>query len=408
MKSYLFSFGLFVFCSLLLGRTFDSYAQVFSYSEQGTPSNVSVRTGADQTWLYIPYLKGKKVGLVVNPTSVIGQTHLVDTLLQLGVKVVKVFGPEHGFRGNADAGEKVKTGIDQKTSLPVISLYGKNKKPSAEQLSDLDVVVFDIQDVGCRFYTYISTLTYVMEACAVNGKELLILDRPNPNGHFVDGPILEEKFKSFVGLHPVPIVHGCTIGEYAKMVVGENWIESAAQLKMKIIPVQGWNHRQFYSLPVKPSPNLPNMNAIWLYPSLCLFEGTVVSVGRGTDFPFQVMGYPGMPEGNYKFTPKSVEGAKNPPYLDTLCTGFRLDDFSENYVRDLKQIYLFWLTQTYATYHDKGHFFTSYFNTLAGTDQLKKQVMEGKTEEEIRQSWQVGLSSYKAKRKKYLLYTDFE
>jgi uncharacterized protein YbbC (DUF1343 family) len=387
---------------------FDGEAQVLSYTEESGTLKEVIRTGADQTELYLPLLLGKKVGLVVNPTSVIGKNHLVDTLLKRGINIVKVFGPEHGFRGEADAGEKVKSDVDAKTKLPTISLYGKNKKPSQEQLADLEVVVFDIQDVGCRFYTYISTLTYVMEACAEYGKELLVLDRPNPNGNFVDGPILEEKYKSFVGLHPVPIVHGCTIGEYAQMVKGEKWIAKAEQLKLKVIKVKGWNHTLPYMLPVKPSPNLPNMQAIWLYPSLCLFEGTMVSVGRGTDKPFQLIGYPKMPEGNYTFTPQSLPGAKSPPYKDTLCNGFLLAEFSENYIRDLRQLYLFWIVETYKLCPQKEKFFNSYFETLVGTAQLRKQIREGKTDQEIHQTWQQGLASYKTKRKKYLLYTDFE
>ncbi len=401
-KLYLLFFCFSVF------TTVHSEAQVLSYTEESGTLKEVIRTGADQTELYLPLLQGKKVGLVVNPTSIIGKQHLVDTLLKQRINILKVFGPEHGFRGEADAGEKVKSDVDPKTKLPTISLYGKNKKPSQEQLADLDVVVFDIQDVGCRFYTYISTLTYVMEACAEYGKELVVLDRPNPNGNFVDGPILEEKYKSFVGLHPVPIVHGCTIGEYAQMVKGEKWIAKAEQLKMTIIKVKGWNHTLPYTLPVKPSPNLPNMQAIWLYPSLCLFEGTMVSVGRGTDKPFQLIGYPKMPEGNYSFTPKSTAGAKSPPYKDTLCNGFLLAEFSENYIRDLRQLYLFWIVETYKLCMQKEKFFNSYFETLAGTAQLRKQIMEGKTDQEIHQSWQEGLASYKTKRKKYLLYTDFE
>ncbi len=394
---------------LLLGLTaIDSNAQVLSYTEFSGTLKESIQTGADQTELYLPLLQGKKVGLVVNPTSVIGINHLVDTLLKREINIVKVFGPEHGFRGEADAGEKVKSDFDSKSKLPTISLYGKNKKPSQEQLADLDVVVFDIQDVGCRFYTYISTLTYVMEACAEYNKELIVLDRPNPNGNFVDGPILEEKYKSFVGLHPVPIVHGCTVGEYAQMVKGERWITKAEQLRMKIIKVKGWNHTIPYTLPVKPSPNLPNMQSIWLYPSLCLFEGTLVSVGRGTDKPFQLIGYPKMPEGNFSFKPQSLPGAKSPPYKDTLCTGFLLAEFSENYIRDLRQLYLYWIVESYKLCSQKEKFFNSYFETLAGTAQLRKQIMEGKTDQEIHQSWQEGLASYKTKRKKYLLYTDFE
>ena len=397
-----------LFCKTLVFCSFLGNAQLISYTEERNGLKEPILTGADQTERYIPYISGKKVGLVVNPTSILGKNHLVDTLLNRGINLVKVFGPEHGFRGEADAGEKVKNGVDPKTKLPVISLYGKNKKPSPEQLADVDLIIFDIQDVGCRFYTYISTLTYVMEACAENGVELFILDRPNPNGNYVDGPILEEKYQSFVGLHPVPIVHGCTVGEYARMIIGEKWISKYDKLKMTIIPVKGWNHNLPYTLPVKPSPNLPNIQSVWLYPSLCLFEGTMVSVGRGTPHPFQVIGYPGMPEGTFSFTPLSVPGAKSPPYKDTLCRGFLLAEFSDNYIKDLRQLYLFWIIEAYRLCSNKEKFFNPYFESLAGTARLRKQIVEGKSDQEIHQSWQNELAVFKTKRKKYLLYTDFE
>ncbi len=383
-------------------------SQIISYKEINPADAVAIKTGAEQTQKYLSILKDKNVAVVANQTSLIGKSHLVDTLLKLGVKIQKVFGPEHGFRGEADAGELVKNGLDSKTGLPAVSLYGKNKMPTPEQLAGIEIVVFDIQDVGCRFYTFISTLTYVMEACAENGIKLIVLDRPNPNGHYIDGPIMEDAYKSFVGLHPVPIVHGCSIGEYALMVKGENWIKDAVKLQLSVIPVEGWNHNQNYNLPVRPSPNLPNMDAIWLYPSLCLFEGTNVSVGRGTDKPFQCVGYPDMPGGKYSFTPRSIAGAKKPPYLDTLCKGFLLSDFSENYLRDLGQIYLFWLMEGYRTSLKKDKFFIPYFEKLAGTDKLRKQIIADVSEDDIRKSWEPGIKQYKTIRKKYLLYKDFE
>ncbi len=382
--------------------------QVISYKEFEPGSGIYIRPGANNLKQYLPTLKGKSIAIVANQTSMVGKTHLVDTLIKLGIKIKKVFGPEHGFRGEADAGEKVNTGVDAKTKLPLISLYGKNKKPTNEQLSDVELVIFDIQDVGCRFYTYISTLTYTMEACAENGKELIVLDRPNPNGHYVDGPILESEFQSFVGLHPVPIVHGCTVGEYAQMVKGQGWIKNASTLKLTVVAVEGWNHKLSYSLPVRPSPNLPNDKAVWLYPSLCLFEGTTLSVGRGTNKPFQCIGYPKMPDGKYTFTPRSLPGAKSPPYLDTICNGFLLEDFAENYLHDLGQLYLFWLLESYKTYPKKELFFTSFFEKLAGTANLRIQIIDGKSEEEIRKSWQKDLKDFKTIRKKYLLYPDFE
>lgn len=356
---------------------------------------------------YLSLLKNKGVAIVANHSSMIGDTHLVDSLLALQVAIKKVFAPEHGFRGAADAGETVKNSKDKRTGLPVISLYGSRKKPSAEELKGIDVIVFDIQDVGTRFYTYISTMHYVMEACAENGKTLIVLDRPNPNGHFVDGPVREEQQKSFVGMHPVPIVHGMTIGEYAQMINGEGWLPGGRKCDLKVITCKGWNHQDLYQLPVKPSPNLPNMSSVYLYPSLCLFEGTIVSVGRGTDKPFQVIGYPGLTGGRSEFTPRSVVGAKHPPYENEKCSGFDLSQFGTVYMRSYKKIYLFWLKSIYEQ-SEKKNFFTDYFNLLAGNTSLQQQIKDGKDIEEIRATWEEGLNKFKSIRKKYLLYPDFD
>lgn len=365
--------------------------------------------GAERTSEYFPLIKGKNIALVANHTSLIVGVHLVDTLLSAQIKVVKVFSPEHGFRGNADAGQEIADKIDLVTGLPIISLYGKNKKPQAADLADVDVVIFDIQDVGARFYTYISTMTYVMEACAENRIPLIILDRPNPNGFYVDGPVLESEFKSFVGLHPVPIVHGMTVGEYAQMVNGEGWLENGVKCELSVIPVENYTHSDFYELPVKPSPNLPNKNAVFLYPSLCLFEGTIVSVGRGTDLPFQVIGHPDFVIGSYFFTPKSIPGvASKPKYEGVQCFGQNLIGFAESMFQQPRQLHLFWLIEYYKILKDKGNFFDSYFEKLAGTSRLRKQIEEGWSEEQIRESWQPGLERFKQIRKKYLLYPDFE
>jgi uncharacterized protein YbbC (DUF1343 family) len=364
-----------------------------------------VETGAEQVELWIPILKGKRVALVANHTSLINQTHLADTLLKLKVNLVKVFAPEHGFRGMADAGEKVNSSIDAKTGLPLISLYGKNKKPTAEQLADVDIVIFDIQDVGARFYTYISTMTYVMEACAESNKMMIVLDRPNPNGFYIDGPVLETKHASFVGLHPVPVVHGCTVGEYAQMVNGEKWISKKCELT--VIKAKNYTHRDFYKITVPPSPNLKTMNSIYLYPSLCFFEGTMVSVGRGTSQPFELIGFPGSAVGDTTFKPISLPGSKNPPHLNTLCRGFNLNGFGERIIKNQRALYLFWLVNLYEKGGKKQGFFNDFFLKLAGTNQLQKQIEAGESEEKIRQSWQADLKKYQIMRSKYLLYEDF-
>lgn len=352
---------------------------------------------------YLPLIKDKKVALVVNQTSVIGTTHLVDTLLALGVSIKKVFAPEHGFRGDADAGEKIKDGIDPKTQLPIVSLYGSNRKPTPEQVEDIDVVIFDVQDVGTRFYTYISTMHYVMETCAENNKEVIVLDRPNPNGMYVDGPVLDPAFKSFVGMHPIPILHGLTVGELAQMINGEKWLENDLKCDLTVIPVKNYSHQDTYSLPVKPSPNLPNDLSIVLYPSLCLFEGTAISVGRGTYKPFQQIGHPQFTDMPHQFTPKSIDGmAKNPRYEGETCYGINFDKTPFSGGFSLEYLIAF------AKKYEGDDFFNNFFNKLAGTDELKQQIKNGLSAEEIRATWQKELEEYQAKRKKYLLYEDFQ
>ncbi len=370
-----------------------------------------LQTGAEQTDLYLPLLKNKRVALVANPTSVIGSTHLVDSLLKLHINIIKVFAPEHGFRGKADAGEKVKDAKDTQTGIPILSLYGrKNRKPSAEKLKDVDIVIFDIQDVGARFYTYISTMHYVMEACAENNIPLLILDRPNPNGFYVDGPVLKPENKSFVGMHPVPIVHGMTIGEYAQMINGEKWLKNSVQTQLTIIKCKEYTHNTKYKLPIPPSPNLPNMSSIYLYPSLCLFEGTNVSVGRGTPFPFQVFGSPYIPPTDFSFTPQPTFGAKHPKHEGKKCYGYDLREFGNNEMPKLGKFYIQWLIAMYNQTPNKDEFFlkNGFFNLLSGDKNIQKMIREGKTVEEIENYWQKDLSDFKNTRKKYLLYPDFE
>lgn len=372
-------------------------------------TSANLKVGAEQTEKYFFLLKNKNVAVVAHPASMVKNSHLVDTLLKSGIMLKKIFAPEHGFRGNAEAGAAIKSGIDEKTKLPVISLYGKNFKPKPHDLSNVDVVLFDLQDVGARFYTYISTLHYVMESCAENKKELIVLDRPNPNGHYVDGPVLNMKFKSFIGMHPVPIVHGMTIGEYARMINGEKWLANGVQCKLTVIPVENYTHNDLYQLPVKPSPNLPNMASVYLYPSLCLFEGTIVSVGRGTDKPFQIFGYPGMKDGKISFLPKPIAGAsENPMYNGQTCNGIYVGDYGEMFIKYNRKLYLFWILSIYKNCETKNKFFNNYFNLLAGNDILKKQIIEGKSEEEIRASWEPELGKFKDIRKKYLIYPDLE
>mgnify|MGYP000663405213 CR=1 FL=1 len=371
--------------------------------------DTSIIVGAEQVDSYIDKLKGKSVAIVANQTSVIGTTHLVDSLFTLNVDIKKVFSPEHGFRGTASAGEHVKSSKDIKTGLPIVSLYGKNKKPTKAQLADIDVVIFDIQDVGARFYTYISTMHYVMEACAENNKKVLILDRPNPNGFYVDGPILDSNFKSFVGMHPIPVVHGLTVGELAQMINGEGWLKKGIKCDFEVVKCINYDHSDYYELPVAPSPNLPNMSSVYLYPSICFFEGTSVSVGRGTDLPFQVIGSPFIDSVSFTFIPKPNLGSKNPKHKGKECKGYNLNLFGLLYVRSTKQLYLHWLIGM--NEKTKGSKFitrSNFFDLLSGNSELRKQIESGKTLEEIRETWKSPLEDYMKMRSQYLLYEDFE
>ncbi|RWY51107.1 exo-beta-N-acetylmuramidase NamZ family protein [Mucilaginibacter gilvus] len=367
-----------------------------------------ITPAADQVPVYLDYLKGKNIGMLVNQTSVIGPKKIpvVDSLLKLGVAVKKIFGPEHGFRGNASDGATINDSKDPVTGLPAISLYGKHYKPTPGDLKGINLMIFDVQDVGTRFYTYISTLHYVMEACAENNIELMILDRPNPNGYFVDGPTLDTAFRSFVGMHPIPVVHGMTIAEYAQMINGEGWLKNKVQCKLKIVKVAYYTHDKPYKLPVSPSPNLNSDQSVLLYPHICFFEGTNISLGRGTMDPFQVLGSP-LLKGKYSFSfkPVSIPGmSDNPPLKDQLCYGISLKDYNTDTLRQQKKLNLAWLINFYKAYPDKEHFFIAYFNKLAGSETLKKQIIAGKTEAEIRESWEPALSNFKATRSKYLLY----
>jgi uncharacterized protein YbbC (DUF1343 family) len=365
-------------------------------------------TGADQTTLYVDYLRNKNIGMVINQTSVIGKnrTSSLDSLLKLGIRIKKVFGPEHGFRGNASDGTKINDEVDSKTGIPAISLYGKHYKPTPADLSGIDLMVFDIQDVGARFYTYLSTLHYVMEACAENNIELMILDRPNPNGFYVDGPVLDTAFSSFVGLHPIPLVHGMTIAEYAQMINGEGWLKNHVKCKLKIVKVANYSHQTPYTLPVSPSPNLNTQQSILLYPGVCLFEGTTLSLGRGTMFPFQVIGHPLLKDKYaFSFTPVSIAGmSENPPQKDKVCYGIDLRAYDTGNIRASAKLNISWLIELYKAFPDKEHFFNAYFTKLAGNKQLQQQIEAGKGEDEIRASWEPALSKYKTARKKYLLY----
>ena len=364
-----------------------------------------LHTGASKTEAYFPLLEGKKVACVVNQTSTIGDVHLVDSLLGAGIQIVKVFAPEHGFRGDADAGEHVADQKDKKTGLPIISLYGKNRKPSPEMLEGIDVIIFDIQDVGVRFYTYISTMSYIMDALGGSDILFLVLDRPNPNGHFIDGPILEPAYSSFVGLHPVPIVHGMTVGEYALMKNAE-WVEEKP-CNLKVIAMDNYDHKMRYELPIKPSPNLPNIHSILLYPSLCLFEGTTVSVGRGTDKQFQIFGHPEIKSGSFLFTPEPFPGAKHPKLEGVTCYGRNLSSVPLDNLYLKQKVDLNFLVATYKELGDKMFLENNFFNKLAGNNTLMQQIKAGKTDREIRATWSDGLAKFKEMRKKYLLYPDF-
>ena len=406
--------------------------QLISFAQTTKTSIVKVvkeqtdlKTGAQRTSTYINLLKGKSVAVVANQTSVISKifnsntknagkhtesvtntkkiskfkyTHLIDSLLSMGIQVKKVFAPEHGFRGKADAGEIVRDGFDTKTGIPIISLYGKNKKPSAKQLDGIDVVVFDIQDVGARFYTYISSLHYVMEACAESGIKVIVLDRPNPNGHYIDGPVLELEHKSFVGMHKVPIVYGMTIGEYGQMINGEKWLKNEIKCDLKVIPLKNYTHDYAYSLPIKPSPNLPNDKSINLYPSLCFFEGTNVSAGRGTKMQFQIYGSPFLVKAKFTFTPQPNEGAKYPKHKNIICFGENLTETDH-----LNKLDLSYLIKAYKQ-NTSNKFFVPFFTKLAGTKKLQEQIEQGVSEQEIRNSWKDDLGNFIKIREQYLIY----
>ncbi|MBP2283253.1 uncharacterized protein YbbC (DUF1343 family) [Flavobacterium sp. CG_23.5] len=394
---------LFLFTTLISCTTKKTQAQEMKNDSLIKVTSVSknkIKTGADNYTAYLSILKGKKIGIVTNQTGILSdKTHLVDFLLGKNIAVKTIFAPEHGFRGTADAGEHVVDGKDSKTGLPIISLYGDNKKPKPEQLVGIDILVFDLQDVGARFYTYISSLHYIMEACADNNIPLLILDRPNPNGSIVDGPILEKEFTSFVGMHPIPLLHGMTIGEYAKMINGEKWLKNGIQCKLTVIQCLNYNRKMNYSLPIKPSPNLPNDKAVNLYASLCLFEGTNVSVGRGTEKQFQIYGSPYLPKSGFSFIPKPNLGAQNPLYNGVECFG---EDLSSQ--TKVNQLELKWLIKAYHSTTDKSKFFNSFFTKLAGTKKLQKQIENGISEKEIRESWKDGLQQFKKMSEKYLIY----
>lgn len=393
----------------LLSLGLGAKAQIIAKADFVTVTSDQVQVGAERTEQYLGLLKGKNVAVVANQTSLVKKTLLVDTLLSLGIHVTKIFAPEHGFYGTADAGATIKNSKDKnaEATITIVSLYGKHYKPTPEDLKGVDVVVYDLQDVGVRFFTYVSTLHYVMEACAENNKALVVLDRPNPNGYYVDGPVLDSNCKSFVGLDPVPIVYGMTPAEYARMLNGERWLKDGKQCNLTCVSVQGYSHKYLYELPVKPSPNLPNMGAVYLYPSLALFEGTTISVGRGTDFPFQVIGAPTLENAPFTFTPESKPGATDPMYKGQLCHGYDLRDFGSVLMKNYQKLYFFWLKGTLKNYPDKAHYFNSYFRCLAGTDELQKQLEQGMTDEAIRKSWEPKLSAFKVIRKRYLLYDDF-
>ena len=379
----------------------------------GSKSNQNIKTGAEQTEKYLALLKGKRIAILANQTSIIGKSHLVDSLESLGINIVKVFGPEHGFRGNASAGAKVTDEVDKATGIPVISLYGARSKATKEDLKDIDLMVYDLQDVGCRFYTNINALARMMESCAENGKELLILDRPNPNAYFVDGPILDMKLKSGIGMFPIPITHGLTIGEFAQMLNGEGWLSNKVKCNIKIIPVANYDHSMMYTLPVRPSPNLNTQQSIMLYPSLCLFEGTVISQGRGTYFPFTVLGNPEL-KGKYSFsfTPDSIKGmAETPLHMKKECYGLNLLYYDLDKLVQSKSVNIQWMMEMYKAYPYKEKFFDFHqskemgnIDKLSGTTMFKEQIIAGKSEQEIRASWEPGLGQFKEMRKKYLIY----
>jgi uncharacterized protein YbbC (DUF1343 family) len=367
------------------------------------PKN-NVSTGAENVSDYIRLIEGKSMAIVVNQTSMVKKKHLVDTLISLGIKVKLIFAPEHGFRDLADAGESIKDGRDPQTGLPIISLYGNHQKPNAADLFGVDLVLFDIQDVGVRFYTYISTLHLVMESCAENRIQCIVLDRPNPNGYYIDGNIPDTSYRSFVCMDPVPVVHGMTVGEYAQMINGEGWLKGGVKCNLTVIKCKYYTNKTLYELPIKPSPNLPNQTSIYLYPSLCFFEGTVVSCGRGTSFPFQVFGDPKLPDSGFSFIPASLPGATNPPHQGEKCYGKDLRDAIKKGIVPSPKLELEWIIEAYKDYPDKEKFFTKYFDVLAGGPTLREQIQTGMSADEIRATWQPGLKKYQKIRKKYLLY----
>lgn len=373
----------------------------------------ALKTGAEQTEKYLPWLKGKRIGILGNQTSVIGKTHLVDSLKSLGINIVKVFGPEHGFRGNASAGVRVQDDVDSATRIPIVSLYGPKRKPSKEDMASLDLMIYDVQDVGCRFYTNINVLADVMEACAENNKELLILDRPNPNAYFIDGPVLDMKLKSGIGKFPIPITHGMTIAEFAQMINGEGWLPNKLKCRIKVITVSNYTHDTPYTLPVKPSPNLNTQQSVMLYPSLCWFEGTVISQGRGTYFPFTVLGNPLLKDKYaFSFTPVGIKGmAETPLHMNQPCYGLDLRNYDISKLRKEKKLNIQWIMEMYRAFPDKQKFFDykqskemGNIDFRTGDSKFKEQIAAGVPEEEIRKSWEPGLSNYKKMRKKYLIY----
>lgn len=399
------------FCCLSISLTAQIKVPTTKQTKVQTSTKEDIITGAELLLKQLAVLEKKKIALVVNPTSIVGKQHLVDALLEKGANITKVFSPEHGFRGTADAGEEVNDTIDLRTSLPLVSLYGKHRKPTPEDLQDVELVVFDIQDVGVRFYTYLSTLHLVMEACAENNVPLLVLDRPNPNGDRVDGNILNMQYKSFVGMHPVPILHGMTVAEYARMINDELWLANGVKCDLSWIACENYDHATHYILPINPSPNLNASRAIALYPSTCFFEGTAISEGRGTDLPFQVFGSPKIDPKfvSYQYTPRSKEGAKSPKNMNELCYGFDISKVPNDFMEE-KGINLNYLITMYNLYPDKDNFFlkNGFFDLLAGGPELKQALIEEKTAEEIKASWQEGLSAFLEIRKKYLLYPDFK
>lgn len=386
-------------------------AKPSSVSAPSNQSIIKIEVGAENTDQYLPLIRNKRVGIIANQTSTIGKQHLVDSLLRLGIKIVMVFAPEHGFRGDAANGAHIENGIDAKTGLPIVSLYGKNSKPSKSDLSKIDVLLFDIQDVGTRFYTFLTTLHYAMQACSEFGKPIILLDRPNPNGFYIDGPILKHGFESMVGVYPIPIVHGMTLAELAQMINGEGWLKDSMHPKIKsckltVIKCNNYNHNRSYELPIPPSPNLPNQNAIYLYPTLCLFEGSnMISVGRGTNKPFECFGAPWMKQGTYSFCPKNIPGkALNPPFLGDTCRGVLLNDFAQDFLISYNHLYIEWLVMLYDECQDQTKFFNAFFPKLAGSNLLQEQIKSGLKPSQIRQSWQDDIDRFIKLREPYLLY----